>query len=491
MKYIIALDQSTQGTKGLLLDEGGSPVCRVAKSHEQIVLPNGYVEHRPEEIYQNVLWVVRELIKKSGVAAEDLLGVGISNQRETALAWHRKTGVSFGNAVVWQCGRGEAICQRIAAAGHEEAVRQKTGLRLSPYFSAAKIAWILENREDAKAAAREGNFLCGTMDSYLIYRLTGGKEFRTDVSNASRTQLMNLTDLDWDADMCDWFGIRREMLPEISSSDSLFGMTDFEGTLDREIPIHGVLGDSHAALFGHGCRKSGQMKTTYGTGSSIMMNIGEKPVWSRKGLVTSLAWRIGGRTEYVLEGNINYTGAVMTWAVKDLGLLSSAAQADELAFAAAENDTTYIVPAFTGLGAPYWDTDAKAMIYGMGRQTGKAELVRAVDECIAYQVADIVKLMEEESGFPILEVRADGGASRGEFLMGFQSDILNVPVYAAENEEISGTGAGLAAGFGLGFYDESVFRDRAYREYKPRMSEERRRRKYEGWKDAVRRVLMK
>ena len=240
--------------------------------------------------------------------------------------------------------------------------------------------------------------MCGTMDSFLIYRLTGGKEFRTDVSNASRTQLMNLTTLDWDPEMCEWFGIQKDMLPRICSSDALFGMTDFEGVLERPIPIHGVLGDSHAALFGHGCRKSGQMKTTYGTGSSIMMNIGEKPVWSQKGLVTSLAWQIGGKAEYVLEGNINYTGAVMTWAIKDLGLLESAAQADELAYAASENDTTYIVPAFTGLGAPYWDTDAKAMIYGMGRQTGRAELVRAVDECIAYQVTDIVKLMEEESG---------------------------------------------------------------------------------------------
>ena len=222
-----------------------------------------------------------------------------------------------------------------------------------------------------------------------------------------------------------------------------------------------------------------------------MMNIGEKPVWSDKGIVTSLAWKIAGKAEYVLEGNINYTGAVMTWAIKDLGLLESAAEADALAMSAAPNDTTYIVPAFTGLGAPYWDTEAKAMIYGMGRQTGRAELVRAVDECIAYQVADIVYLMQQESGYPIQEVRADGGASRGEFLMQFQSDLLNVPVYAAENEEISGTGAGLAAGFGLGLYDEQVFEGRAYRSYRPRMTEEMRKIKYSGWKDAVKRVLLK
>lgn len=491
MKYILALDQSTQGTKAMLLDEKGERCGRISLPHEQIILPNGYVEHNPEEIYHNVIEVVRMLLEKSGVRGDQIMGAGISNQRETALAWDRNTGRSFGNAVVWQCGRGEAICRRIEAAGHAQAVQQKTGLRLSPYFSAAKIAWILENREDAREAAAKGDFLCGTMDSYLIFRLSGGEEFRTDVSNASRTQLMNLETLSWDPELCGWYGIRPEMLPQITDSDALFAMTDFEGVLDHPIPIHGVLGDSHAALFGHGCRRPGQMKTTYGTGSSIMMNIGEKPVWSQKGLVTSLAWKVGGKAQYVLEGNINYTGAVMTWAVKDLGLIESASQADEMALAAAENDTTYIVPAFTGLGAPYWDTDAKAMIYGMGRQTGRAELIRAVDECIAYQVADIVYLMQEESGFPLEEVRADGGASRGEFLMQFQSDLLNTPVYAAENEEISGTGAGLAAGFGLGMYTDSVFEGRQYRAYRPQMTEERRKQKYDGWKDAVKRVLMK
>ena len=491
MKYIIALDQSTQGTKAMLLDQTGSRLQRVSRSHQQIILPNGYVEHDPEEIYANVIACVRELLEHSGVSDEEIAGVGISNQRETALAWSRTTGKSFGNAVVWQCGRGEAICKRIEEAGHAEEVRQKTGLRLSPYFSAAKIAWILENRKDAEEAASQGDFLCGTMDSYLVWRLSGGKSFKTDVSNASRTQLMNLKTLRWDEELCGWYGIQVPMLPEICDSDSLFAMTDFEGVLSHPVPIHGVLGDSHAALFGHGCRQPGQMKTTYGTGSSIMMNIGEKPVWSDKGIVTSLAWKIAGKAEYVLEGNINYTGAVMTWAVKDLGLLESAAEADALAMSAAPNDTTYIVPAFTGLGAPYWDTEAKAMIYGMGRQTGRAELVRAVDECIAYQVADIVYLMQQESGYPIQEVRADGGASRGEFLMQFQSDLLNVPVYAAENDEISGTGAGLAAGFGLGLYDERVFEDRPYRSYRPQMTEEMRSVKYSGWKDAVKRVLLK
>ena len=491
MKYIIALDQSTQGTKAMLLDEAGNRLQRVSKPHEQIVLDNGFVEHNPDEIYANVIDVVRQLLEVSGVKSCEIAGVGISNQRETALAWDRNTNKSFGNAVVWQCGRGEAICQRIAAEGHADAVQEKTGLRLSPYFSAGKIAWILENREDAQAAAKAGTFMCGTMDSYLVWRLTGGQSFKTDVSNASRTQLMNMETLNWDKDVCGWYGIKPEMLPTISDSDCLFGMTDFEGVLEAPVPIHGVLGDSHAALFGHGCRKPGQMKTTYGTGSSIMMNIGEKPVLSKKGLVTSLAWKIGGKAEYVLEGNINYTGGVMTWAIKDLGLLDNAGQADAMAFAAAENDTTYIVPAFTGLGAPYWDTEAKAMIYGMGRQTGKNELVRAVDECIAYQVADIVYLMQEESGFPVEEVRADGGASRGQFLMQFQSDLLNAPVFAAENEEISGTGAGLAAGFGLGLYDDSVYEGRDYRSYKTQMSDERRKEKYDGWKDAVSRVLLK
>ena len=490
MKFILAIDQSKQGTKAMLLDEQAKVLPAVSLPHRQIILDNGYVEHDPEEIYANVIKLASMAVEEAGIRKEDILAIGLCNQRETSLAWDRKTGKCFGNAVVWQCARGEAICREIEDRGLAETIRRKTGLRLSPYFSAAKIAWILRNRQDAQEAAARGDFLAGTVDSYLLYRLTHGEQFRTDVSNASRTQLMNLETLDWDEEVCGYFGLKPEMLPEICASDSLFGMTDLEGTFPAPIPVHAMLGDSHASLFGHGCRKAGQMKSSYGTGSSIMMNIGEKPVLSEQGLVTSLAWKIGGKTMYVLEGNVNYSGAVMTWAIKDLGLLASPSEADELIAQASPEDTTYIVPAFSGLGAPYWESGAKAMIYGMSRSTGRAEIVRAVDECIVYQVTDIVKIMEEESGYPVAQVSADGGGSKGRFLMQFQSDMLNVPVNASRNPELSATGAGYAAGLGLGLYDESVFENRDYESYAPQISEEERARKMNGWKDAVRRVLL-
>lgn len=490
MRYIIAIDQSTQGTKAMLLDEAGCRGTVVQRPHRQIILPNGFVEHDPEEIYANVCGVAGDLLGQTGIDPADISGIGISNQRETTVAWDRVTGHSFGNAVVWQCARGKAICDVLEARGAAEMIRTRTGLRLSPYFSAAKAAWILQNREDARQAAQEGRFAAGTVDSYLVYRLTGGKSFKTDVSNASRMQLMDLRTLSWDPEICALFGMDPSMLPEICDSDALYGYTDFEGVLPQPVPIHGVMGDSHASLFGHGCRRPGQMKSSYGTGSSIMMNIGNAPVLSENGLVTSLAWRIGGETNYVLEGNINYSGAVMTWVIQDLGLLDKASDADALIEKAEPADTTYIVPAFSGMGAPYWASDAKAMIYGMSRNTGRAELVKAVDECIAYQVTDIVRIMSQESGAPLSEVRADGGGSKGRFLMQFQSDILGIPVYASDNEELSGTGAGWAAGLGLGLYDESIFGRSHYQAYQPHMSAELQKQKYDGWKDAVRRVLM-
>ena len=489
MRYVLAIDQSTQGTKAMLLDENGKRGKVAALPHRQIILPNGFVEHDAEEIYANVLKVAAAALRENGASPEDIVAVGISNQRETSVIWDRETGRPLGNAVVWQCARGEGICRALEEEGRAERIRRITGLRLSPYFSAAKIAWVLRNREDARISRLNGRLAAGTVDSYLVYRLTGNKAFKTDVSNASRMQLMDLSALSWSEEVCALFDLEPWMLPEICASDSCFGYTNFEGLFPNPVPIHGVMGDSHASLFGHGCRQAGQMKASYGTGSSIMMNIGEKPVLSENGLVTSLAWKIGGKAQYVLEGNINYSGAVMTWAIQDLGLVSSTKEVDSLIETASPEDTTYIVPAFSGLGAPYWKSDAKAMIYGMSRHTGKAELVKAVDECIAYQVADIVKLMAEESGAALSEVRADGGASRGRFLMQFQSDILNIPVFASDNEELSGTGAGYAAGLGAGLYDERIFEDRTYREYRPGMSAEERERKYAGWQDAVSRVL--
>lgn len=518
-KFIIGIDQSTQGTKAILFDEKGNLLHRTDRSHAQLVDERGWVEHDPEEIYRNTLLVVEELLEKSGVDREAVACVGISNQRETAMAWNRNTGKPVYNAIVWQCARGEEICRRIAGSRLEtypgtagevrqkddlsavgavrqkddlsaaEDVRQRTGLKLSPYFSAAKLAWIMEHVEGAAGLAACGELCCGTMDSYLVYRLTKGKEFRTDYSNASRTQLFHIRDLKWDETLCGIFGIPIACLPEVTDSDGYFGMTDFEGILPAEVPIHGVMGDSHGALFGQGCLTRGMMKTTYGTGSSIMMNIGEQPIFSDLGIVTSLAWKTGGRVQYVLEGNINYTGAVITWMKDQVGLLKHAAESEELAKMANPADRTYLVPAFSGLGAPYWRSDVSAAFVGMSRTTGRAEMVKAGLCSIAYQIADIVALMKEAAGIGEVELRVDGGPTKNSFLMQFQSDILDSRIRVPGVEELSGLGAAYAAGLGAGIYDESLFGRLPSIQYAPAMNPAERNEKLKGWKAAVEMVL--
>lgn len=488
-KYIIGIDQSTQGTKSLLFDENGELLARADLPHRQIVNEKGWVEHDPEEFYRNVIQTVRNVVEKAGISKEEIVGAGISNQRETALSWDRE-GRPVYNAIVWQCARGEAICQRLKA--HEAMIKERTGLQLSPYFSAAKLAWIQENVEEARELAAKGLLRCGTVDSFLVYRLTGGKVYRTDYSNASRTQLFNISTLSWDEEICALFGISPKLLPEVTDSDGYYGETDFEGFLERPIPIHGVLGDSHGALFGQGCLEKGMVKATYGTGSSVMMNVGEQPVFSQHGVVSSLAWGMNGKVHYVLEGNINYTGAVITWLEKDLKLIASAGETEELAKKAAPEDHTYLVPAFTGLGAPYWDSGAEGILCGITRTTGKAEVVRAALDCIAYQITDIIRVMETDSGIPIRALRADGGPTRNEYLMQFQSDIGRIPIQVPKAEELSGIGAAYAAGLGLGLYSkEELFAKMERKAYEPRMDKKEADRKYQGWKAAVETVLEK
>lgn len=487
--YVIGIDQSTQGTKAMLFDQDGTLLCRSDRSHVQYVDERGWVEHDAEEIYENTLTVVEELMAKSGIDRSLVKCLGISNQRETAMAWNRRTGKPVYRAIVWQCARGEEICRRLESGGIAEDVRRRTGLRLSPYFSAAKLSWILENVKEAKALAEAGDLCCGTMDTWLVYCLTGKKEFRTDYSNASRTQLFNVSSLEWDEKLCEYFGIPGACLAKLTDSDGLFGTTDFDGLLPQAVPIHGVLGDSHGALFGQGCLSRGMMKTTYGTGSSIMMNIGEQPMFSDLGIVTSLAWKTRGRVQYVLEGNINYTGAVVTWLKDQAGLLSSAAESEELAEKANPADHTYLVPAFSGLGAPYWRSDVSASFTGMSRTTGRAELVKAGLSSIAYQIADIIELMKEAAGIDQVEVRVDGGPTRNRWLMQFQSDIIDSRVLVSEVEELSGLGAAYAAGIGAGIYDESLFGNIGRIEYAPQMEEAARSEKLSGWKRAVAMVL--
>ncbi len=490
-KYIISIDQSTQGTKALLFDESGSLLKRTDKSHEQIINEKGWVSHDPAEIYQNTVEVIKRLVEESGIQKGKVVGLGISNQRETTLAWDKLTGEPIGHAIVWQCARATEICERVEHKGEAENIRRKTGINLSPYFPASKLAWILENVEGAKAKADKGEICHGTVDSWLVYRLTGGKSYKTDYSNASRTQLFNIFDLKWDEEICGLFGIDPANLAEVVDSDSNFGETDVEGLFPKPIPIHGVLGDSHGSLFGQGCLKSGMIKSTYGTGSSIMMNIGEKPVLSTHGVVTSLAWSMSGKVNYVLEGNLNYTGATITWLKDDLKLIASPAETEKLAREAVSDDSLYLIPAFSGLGAPYWDSRAAAAIVGMTRTTGKAEVVRAGVECIAYQITDIVKAMSEDAGVTVSELRVDGGPTKNAYLMQFQSDIARACVQVPDSEELSGIGPAYAAGLALGVWDEKIFEKLKRIKYEPKMDEQLRDRKYQGWLSAVQRILTK
>lgn len=490
-KYIIGIDQSTQGTKALLFNKDGILIGRCDKPHKQIVNKLGWVEHDAEEIYQNTIQVVKDLVEKTGIEKNNILGVGISNQRETALAWNLD-GTPIYNAIVWQCARAEAICQTLKDEGYAEMIKSHTGLHLSPYFSAAKIAWILEHVEEARNKADCRQLFYGTVDTFLIYNLTGGRSYKTDYSNASRTQMFNISTLTWDVEICNLFGIPTGNLPEVCDSNANYGETDFEGFLDNPIPIHCVMGDSHGALFGQGCTGKGMIKTTYGTGSSVMMNIGETPVFSKNGLVTSLAWGMDGEVNYVLEGNINYTGAVITWLEKELNLIGSAEETTGLAETANPEDQTYLVPAFSGLNAPYWDSEARAIIYGMSRVTGRAEIVKAALECIAYQIYDVMEAMKKDSGIPIEELRVDGGPTRNTYLMQFQSDLAGVPVQIPSEEELSGIGVAYGAGYALGLYDIGSIHDNMKRKkFVSCMSEEVKANKYEGWKKAIGKVLTK
>ena len=491
-RYMLGIDQSTQGTKGIVFDGDGRILARTDLAHDQIINEKGWVEHNPDQIMANVVQVVKNVVEKAGIDKEEILGLGISNQRETAVCWNKQTGRPVYNAIVWQCARGADICEKIAADGHGTMIQEHSGIPLSPYYSAAKIAWVLRNVEEARVAAEKDELAVGTMDSYLVYQLTADHAFKTDYSNASRTQMFNVRTLDWDEEIISLFGIKRSMLAEICDSDALYGYTDFDGYLAEPIPIHGVMGDSHGALYGQGCVKPGMIKATYGTGSSIMMNVGEKPIYSDKGVVTSLAWSLGGKVNYVLEGNINYTGAVITWLQKDLGLIASAKETQELAESANPGDTTYLVPAFTGLGAPYWDSKAKAIICGITRTTGKAEMARAALDCIVYQISDVVNVMAEDSGIPVEELRVDGGPTKNGYLMQFQSDILNIPVQVPDAEELSAMGPAYAAGIAMGFYEqENLFAGLNRTRFMPAMEENMRQKKYTGWKESIQMVLTK
>lgn len=472
----------------MLFDAAGQLTARVDRAHRQYVNEKGWVSHDLDEILSNTLAVARDVLAKADVRPEQIVAVGISNQRETVAAWNRTTGEPIGKAIVWQCARAKDICEKLTA--HADTVQQKTGIPLSPYFSAPKMAWILQNEPGAAELAEKNELYLGTIDSFLVSHLTEEKAFKTDYSNASRTQLFNIHTLQWDEELCRIYGVPETCLPEVCMSDSVFGHTTFGGLLKTPVPLCGVLGDSHAALLGQNCRTPGQTKATYGTGSSVMMQTGGRLVTSNCGLVTSLAWGLDGRVEYVLEGNLNYTGAVITWLKKDAALLASDSESELLARMANPADKTYFVPAFTGLGAPYWDSEATGLLTGITRTTGKAELVKAGVECIGYQITDLVQRMAQDAGLPLAELRVDGGPTANTYLMQFQSDMAQVEVSVPEIQELSGFGAACAAGFSCGFYDPAIIHSQLHRHsYTPKMSAEERSGRYAGWQSAVRQAL--
>ena len=487
--YIMALDAGTTSNRAILFNHEGKIVSVVQKEFTQIYPQPGWVEHDANEIWSTMLGVAVEAMAKVGVSASDVAAIGITNQRETTIVWDKNTGEPVYNAIVWQCARAAGICERHQAEAEE--IRQKTGMTLSPYFPASKLQWIMENVPEAGELAKEGKLCVGTMDVWLIWNLTKDHAFRTDYSNASRTQLFNIHTLRWDEELLAAFGIPAEALPEVCMSDSVFGYTDLEGLLPREIPICGVLGDSHGALFGQNCRYPGQLKATYGTGSSVMMNIGTEPKLSESGLVTSLAWGRDGKVEYVFEGNLNYTGAVITWLKEELGLIENPGETAALAEKARKEDRTYFVPAFTGLGSPYWDPDATGMFTGITRTTGRNEMVKACVECIAYQITDLIDLMRKDTELSVPVIRVDGGPTANEYLMQFQSDMADCKVQIPQLQELSGMGAAYMAGISTGIYDpQRIFDSIAYTEYEPRMTGEIREEKYRGWKNAVKQVLL-
>lgn len=486
MRYILSIDQSTSATKGYLWDQAGHEMAGASRAHRQIVNSLGWVEHDAAEIYQNVLSVCKAVIEKAQVPPEKVETIGLCNQRETAVCWDENTGKPLCNAVVWQCARAAGLVSELERSGAAVAARRITGLPLSPYFTAAKLAWMVRNVGQVSDALRAGRLRMGTVDAWLCWKLAG--IHRTDYSNASRTQLLNLDTLDWDEDMLALFGLRRECLPELCMSDSEFGRTDLEGLLPRKVPIHGVLGDSHAALLAHRCLSAGMGKATYGTGSSMMVNAGGSRPAPSDGLAVSLAWGRGGQVQYALEGNVNDAGSVIQWLCEDLGLLRNPQEAGKLAASVDDANGVYLIPAFSGLGAPWFSDGVRAAFLGMNRTTRKAHLARAAEECIAYQVTDVMETVRRAMGMQPAPVCADGGPTRDLFLMQFQADMLQTPLLVSDMGECSAAGAAWCAAFAQGLCGGEAFAPR-YRRLSPQMPLEKRNALYEGWKSAVQTLL--
>lgn len=489
---ILAIDQGTSGTKSIVFNKKGEILSRGSVSLKSYYPKTGYVEQDPLEIYQNVLSSVRECLKEfnsNGGNQDDIQCCGISNQRETLVVWD-KGGEPLHNAVVWQCKRSIDICNRLKEQGLEENIRQKTGLIIDPYFSGTKMIWLYENNIRIKEAVDSGKACFGNVDSWLLYKLTGGRVYLTDYTNASRTLFFNLESLEWDRDLLDDFGLKNLNLPGAVPSGYNFGVSDFDGLFKTPIPITGMIGDSHAAAFGEGCYQKGTAKATLGTGSSILWNAGSKPVFSGKGMVSTICWSTKDRVDYALEGVIVTCGATIEWLKNQLGLFAESTETESMATSVPDNNGVYLVPAFSGLGAPHWKMEAKAMITGLTFGADKNHLVRAALESIPFQIKDVISAMEEESGTPLIELKIDGGISANRFVVQMIADLLHTPVVSIGIADVSALGAALIAGLEDGIYsgiDELSAVHQKQLTVKPEASSEAASKAYMGWKEQIER----
>ena len=490
-KYIMALDQGTTSSRAIIFDKDGSIVSLVQREFPQIFPREGWVEHDPMAIWSTQIAACTEALMKIGGSWDDICGIGITNQRETVVVWDRKTGVPIYNAIVWQCRRTAEYTDRLKAEGYGNAIREKTGLLLDPYFSASKVAWILDNIEGARERAEKGELCFGTIDSWLIWNLTDGNVHATDYSNASRTMLFNINTLEWDEELLHIFNIPRSLLPEVKQSSCIFGYTD-TSILGAKIPIGGVAGDQQAALFGQCCFKPGELKNTYGTGAFLLMNIGEKPKITDSGLVTTIAWGLDGKVSYALEGSVFVCGAAIQWLRDGMRIIESASDSEYYAKKVPDSGGVLVVPAFQGLGAPYWDPYARGIIVGITRATTKYHIIRATIESMAYQTADVIRLMEDSTGIKIEGLAVDGGASANELLLTFQSDILGTSVHRPDCIETTALGAAYLCGLATGVYkstDEIKLNRKIAKTFEPTMDAEWRKEKMDIWSKAVSRSL--
>jgi len=492
MPLILALDQSTSATKAVLFDQAGQMLDRASRDHKQIYPQPGWVEHDAEEIWQNALAVIREVAGRNQDQFTQLAGLSITNQRETILAFDRATGKPLHNAIVWQCRRGDPICQKLREQGREDLVRHKTGLKIDTYFSASKLKWLIAEKPDLAARLKSGEAVIGTIDAYLIHRLTGGKVFATDHTNASRTLLFDIGKLRWDEELCAWFDVPLRALPEVRESAAHFGDTDAGGILPNRVPILGVMGDSQASLFSQRCYQPGMAKATFGTGTSVLLNIGDQFRLSEKGAVVALAWVWQGKPTYASEGIINFSAATIEWLKNQLGLIQNATEVEALATSIADNGGVYLVPAFAGLSAPYWSPDARAAITGMTAHTRKEHIVRAALESIAYQVRDVLDMMRADAKLELRDLHADGGPTRNRFLMQFTADLTRVELKVAEVAESSAWGAAMSGLLGLGIrqsLDDLAALPREVKNFRPQMDAAKATQLHQGWLAAVKRVL--